>query len=216
MKCAWGLWSVLWEIVLGLIKGNLEIVKEIVLKICHLLTIPLCELLKKSKPDNGNPCKIPVCCLRFSRAALKLLCNANILGNNPSSPTTLKAFAACVSMGSADGRHNTFKEEASRCNHLSATTVKQVRHMVRECYGGKTCMTVMSLWEISRQLLPASLQDYCSDIRFSDMKKMFHLIIGTSNSNLLWSSSSHRSQSWIQTLSFQKPGEHWTLCSAFE
>lgn len=109
-----------------------------------------------------------------------------------------------------------YKEEASRCNHLSATTVKQVRHMVRECYGGKTCMTVMSLWEISRQLLPASLQDYCSDIRFSDMKKMFHLIIGTSNSNLLWSSSSHRSQSWIQTLSFQKPREHWTLCSAFE
>lgn len=78
---------------------------------------------------------------------------------------------------------------------------------------GKTCMAVMSLWEISRQLLPASLQDYCSDIRLSDMKKMFHLIIGTSNSNLLWSSSSHRPQSRIQTLSFQKPGEHWTsLC----
>lgn len=120
---------------LGLIKGNLEIVKEIVLKICHLLTIPLCELLKKSKPDNWNRCKIPVCCLRFSRAALKLLCNANILGNIPSSPTTLKAFAAWgVQM--ADPTPSC-KEEASRCNHFSATTVKQVRHMVRECYGEK-------------------------------------------------------------------------------
>lgn len=59
--------STLWEIVLDLIKGNLEIVMNIIFKIYHFLAIPLCEVVKNEDQTTGSHVKLQHAVFSFRR-----------------------------------------------------------------------------------------------------------------------------------------------------